>query len=156
MLIRDILEVKAGDAGDARIHGVPPDSRLAEALHAMSAHAIGSVVICQGERLAGLLTLREILTALDSRGGTALDLPVSQVMQSRPITGSPEDSIDHVRRVMTEHHISHLPVMEGERLIGIISLQDVAKAVYTECSFENRLLKHYISHWPEEGKQANA
>lgn len=156
MLIRDILDIKARDAGPARLHGVSPDSRMAAAVHTMAVHGIGSVLVRQGERLVGLMTLREILAALDTHGAAALDMAVDAVMNTRPITGSPDDSIDQVRRVMTEHHISHLPVMAGGELLDIISLQDVAKAAYSECSFENRLLKHYISHWPEGPERAGA
>lgn len=155
MLIRDILKIKGSDAGGSRLHGVSPEGTVAEAIHTMAIHEIGSVVVRQGGGLVGLVTLRELLIALDTRGGAVLDLPVCKVMNPHPIIGSPADSIDHVRRVMTENHISHLPVMDEGRLLDIISLQDVAKAVYTECSFENRLLKHYISHWPE-GDEARA
>lgn len=156
MLIRDILDIKGCEASGSQLHSVSPESRMAEAIHVMQAHGIGSVVVCRAERLVGLVTLREILAALDNRGGAALDMAVSEVMNSRPVTGCPDDSIDHVRRVMTENHVSHLPVMSGERLLGIISLQDVAKAAHTQCSFENRLLKHYIGNWPEQLGSASA
>jgi len=156
MVIREILAVKGSEASGSQIYAVSPDSRLTEAIHTMARQRIGSVVVRQDDRLVGLVTLRELLSALDTYGSTALTMAISNVMDSQPITGRPDDSIDYVRRVMTEHHISHLPVIEDGNLLGIISLQDVAKAAYTECSIENRLLKHYIGHWPETDEAAPA
>lgn len=154
MLIRDILDIKDRGATASRLHDISPESRMAEAIQTMAKHGIGSVLVRRAEQLLGLVTIREVLAALDAQGSAALALPVRKVMNPRPITGGLDDSIDSVRRVMTENHISHLPVMDGEHLLGIISLQDVAKAAYNECSFENRLLKHYISHWPETAERA--
>ena len=156
MLIHDILDIKVCGAGESRIHGIPPEGAIADAIRIMRLHGIGSVVIQREGRLCGLLTLREILAALDTRGAAALDMAVSEVMNHHPTTACPDDTIDHVRRVMTERHISHLPVMDGDRLLDIISLQDVAKAAHSQCSFENRLLKHYISYWPEQPEAVDA
>lgn len=154
MLIRDILDIKNREGGGDVIHAASPASPIKAAIHTMASHAVGSVVVIEDGRLQGLVTLREILTALDTRGCTVLELTAGDVMNPEPITGRPDDSIDYVRQVMTENHVSHLPVMDGDRLLGIISLQDVAKAAYSECSFENRLLKRYIRHWPNPGEGA--
>ena len=71
-------------------------------------------------------------------------------MVADPVCGSPGDSIDHLREVMTKNHVRYLPVREGDKLLGVISFHDVAKSVIKETSFENRLLKRYIKNWPEE------
>lgn len=156
MLVRDILEIKSARLGECQIQGVSPDSGMAEAIRIMRMRDIGSVVVCQNERFLGLVTLREVLAALDRCGSEALSMIVTDIMNPLPVIGSPGDSIDQVRQVMTEHHVSHLPIMVGERLVGIISLQDVAKAAYRECQFENQLLKHYIVHWPEQAETVGA
>lgn len=149
MLISDILEIKSQEATGPLLHMLPPESAMAEAIHRMAQYRIGSIVVSQDDELLGLLTMREIMAFLDAHGGDALSRTVGEAMNPRPITGRPTDPIDQVCRVMTENHVSHLPVMEGANLIAIISLQDVAKAAHAACTFENRLLKHYISHWPE-------
>lgn len=149
MLLRDILQIKGNGTGGSQIHGVPPDTVLLDALKLMVQHDVGSLVVLQDDQLHGLMTLREVLVALSARGAGALGQPVGEIMNGNPILGSPDDSIDCVRRVMTANHISHLAVVGDEHLLGVISLQDVAKAAYTECSFENRLLKRYINDWPE-------
>ena len=76
-------------------------------------------------------------------------MKVSEVMSVEPIIGSPSDTVDYVRGVITENRISHLVVMDGDKLAGVISFHDVAKACLSEAKLENRLLKRYIRHWPE-------
>jgi len=65
------------------------------------------------------------------------------------VVASADDSIDYARDVMAKSHINHLPIMDGNRLIGIMSFHDVARACLKEANFENSLLKRYIKHWPE-------
>ncbi|MCX7137199.1 MAG: CBS domain-containing protein, partial [Proteobacteria bacterium] len=69
-------------------------------------------------------------------------------------SGSPDDTLDHLREVMTKNHIRYLPVKDSDKLLGVISFHDVAKSVIKETSFENRLLKRYIKNWPE-GEEAS-
>ena len=145
MIIRDILNMKGG-----AIFSAPPDSRFAEAVGMMVKNDIGSLVVMEGGRMTGMLTFREVLKALDAQGGNLGALQVGTVMSRDPICGSPDDSIDHLRELMTNNHIRYLPVREGDALIGVISFHDVAKAVIKETSFENRLLKRYIKNWPDE------
>ncbi len=144
MLIRDILTVKG-----AEIYGVAPDQPLSEAIRLMVEHAIGSVVVMGKGSMVGLLTERDIVVAMDRRGCDLGGLKVSDIMVTEPIIGSPDDTVDYVRGVMTNNRITHLPVTEGDTLLGIISFHDVAKACLSEASFENLLLKRYIKHWPE-------
>lgn len=77
-----------------------------------------------------------------------------RLMVAEPVCGSPDDSIDRLRDVMTKNHVRYLPVSDAEKLLGVISFHDVAKSVIKETSFENRLLKRYIKNWPETGEPA--
>ena len=70
-------------------------------------------------------------------------------MDDHPLTCTPETDVNEVRRMMLEHHVRYLPVMESRTLMGVISFYDVAKAVVEEQGFENRMLKAYIRDWPE-------
>ena len=99
--------------------------------------------------MVGLLTERDVLRGFNQHGGDFMAKTVSQMMVTEPIIGSPDDTVDYVRGVMTENRVSHLPVMEGDSLLGIISFHDVARACLNAADFENRLLKRYIKHWPE-------
>jgi CBS domain-containing protein len=144
MFIRDILSLKG-----STIFSIAADGKVADAVSMMVANDIGSLVVMEGGRMAGMLTFREVLKALDAQGGNLGGLQVGAVMARNPICGSPGDSIDHLRELMTNNHIRYLPVREGDALLGVISFHDVAKAVIKETSFENRLLKRYIKNWPE-------
>ena len=145
MLIRDILQMKG-----AAIHAIAPGEPLSEAVQQMVALDIGSLLVMEGNAILGILTQHDILKAMARCGCDLSTIPVKEVMTEKVYAGKPEDSVDEVRGVMTEHHFSHLPVLEGDRLLGLISFHDVAKAALKEAAFENMLLKRYIKNWPEE------
>ncbi len=143
MIIRDILTVKEGV-----LYSVTPEQTVADALAQMVQADAGSLVVHRDGFMVGLITERDLLRGINKYGASALQMSVSELMVSEPIIGSPDDTIDYVRGVMTENRISHLPVMEGDNLAGVISFHDVAKACMNAIDFENRLLKRYIKHWP--------
>jgi len=145
MIIRDILGLKGGT-----IFSIGPEGRLADAVRTMVANDIGSVVVMKDGVMTGMLTFREVLGELDARGGDLGEATVADVMIGEPVTGNPDESVDHLREVMIKNHIRYLPVTEGSQLIGVISFHDVAKAVINQTNFENRLLKRYIKNWPED------
>jgi CBS domain-containing protein len=145
MIIRDIIKMKGGT-----IFSIAPEGTVTEALGVMVRNDIGSLVVLEGERLAGMLTFREVLKALDARKGDLAGLRVKDLMTAEPVCGSPEDSLESLREIMNKDHIRYLPVKEGDRLLGVISFHDVANAVIKETTFHNRLLKSYIKNWPEQ------
>ena len=145
MLIRDILNLKGGT-----IYSIEADETLARAVHIMAEQDIGSLVVTGDGRMIGMLTFREILQALDRREGALGDITAREVMVEDPICGAPADTIDQLREVMLSHHIRYLPVKDGERLAGVVSFHDVAKAIIKETSMENRLLKRYIESQPAD------
>jgi CBS domain-containing protein len=144
MQLRDVLTLK----GNAVV-SLPPDAPAAEAVAMMVHRDLGSVVVLDHDRLAGVLTFREILKALHERRGAFASTAVKEIMDTRLIVGHPDDSIDRVREVMIDTHVRYLPVMGDDTLLGIISFHDVAKAALNEAQFENRLLKRYIEEQPE-------
>jgi len=149
MIIRDIIKMKG-----STIFSITPGGPVSEALAVMVKNDIGSLVVLDGSRLAGMLTFREVLKALDARSGNLAGLKVADVMIVNPVCGNPEDSLESLRETMTKDHIRYLPVKEGDKLLGVISFHDVANAVIKETTFHNRLLKSYIKNWPEEEKAA--
>jgi CBS domain-containing protein len=144
MTIREILAGK----GD-KIYAVTPETQVGDAVTLMINQDISSVVVVREGKLAGLVTLREVLRGLHRLGPKLTGVPVAQIMTAQPITGHPDDSVHQLRTVMTENHITHLPILEKGALIGIISFQDVARSAMKDVAFENTLLKSYIKHWPE-------
>lgn len=145
MIIRDIIKMKG-----STIFSTGPDGLVAEALSTMVRNDIGSLVVLEGERLAGMLTFREVLKAVEARQGGLGSLRVREIMTANPVCGSPDDSLESLREIMNKDHIRYLPVKDGEKLLGVISFHDVANAVIKETTFHNRLLKSYIKNWPEE------
>ncbi|WP_207005304.1 CBS domain-containing protein [Trinickia mobilis] len=145
MRVSDILKVKGNT-----LFTVTPDTSLHEAVDTMAEHDIGSLVVMEYGELVGMLTFREIIMTLHNNAGSVGTSSIRKVMDDHPITCTPETDVNEVRRMMLEHHVRYLPVLESRRLMGVISFYDVAKAVVEEQGFENRMLKAYIRDWPEE------
>ena len=147
MLVSEILRVK-GNA--LSLFTATPDATAREAVRVMAQHDVGSLIVMHNGRMAGLMTFREILASLGERDGSLGDLRVSDLMVKDPLTTDPHMDVMELRRIMLQHHARYVPVMDGTTLMGVVSFHDVAKAVYEEQSFENRMLKGYIKNWPEE------
>ncbi len=140
MLVSEILQIKGHT-----LFTTPPQQSVLEAVEVMAQHDIGSLVVMDRGRLAGMLTFAEVLKALADHGGTLGNLAIADIYDSEPLTASPGLDVMELRRVMLERHARYVPVMDGTTLQGVVSFHDVAKAVYEEQSFENRMLKSYIS-----------
>jgi CBS domain-containing protein len=149
MRVSDILKVKGNT-----LYTVTPDTALHDAVNTMAEHDIGSLVVMEYGDLVGMLTFREIIMTLRTNGGSVGTSTIRKVMDDHPITCTPETEVDEVRRMMLEHHVRYLPVMESRSLMGVISFYDVAKAVVEAQGFENKLLKAYIRDWPEEERHS--
>ena len=150
MLVSEILRIKG-----KVLYTIGPQEALATAVATMAGQDVGSLVVFDAGRLVGMLTFREVLRAVHANGAAWERLPVNEVMVREPVTVTPEMQIDHLRRLMLERHVRYLPVMDGRMLLGVISFHDVAKAVLEEQSFENRMLKNYISNTPAEAGEAS-
>ena len=154
MEVSEILKVKG-----TTLFTVNPETMLSDAVIVMADHDIGSLVVMDRGRLAGMLTFREVIRVLARRqqehrtGPTppVAEIVVRDVMNPSPTIAGPAMDVNDLRRLMLENHQRYLPVMEGDVLLGVISFHDVAKAVLEEQSFENRMLKAYIRDWPAEG-----
>jgi CBS domain-containing protein len=149
MLVSEILRIKGHT-----LFTTPPERAVLEAVEVMAEHDIGSLVVMDHGRLAGMLTFAEVLRALAERRGSLGDLAVADISEREPLTASPGLDVTELRRRMLERHARYVPVMDGTTLLGVVSFHDVAKAVYEEQSFENRMLKSYIKDWPDEESAA--
>ena len=143
MLVSEILRIKG-----TTLYTTPPDAPVLEAVKVMAQLDIGSLVVMDHGRMAGLVTFAEVLRALADRGGTLGDLKVSAIIEREPLTAAPALDVMDLRRAMLERHARYVPVMDGSTLLGVVSFHDVAKAVYEEQSFENKMLKSYIQDSP--------
>ena len=140
MKAKEILRIKGGGV----LHTIAPDSLLSHALGVMVNQDIGSLVVMEHGKLAGMLTFREVLKAIHANKGSSDSLRVREMMVKPEVIG-PDVEVDDLRRVMLETHMRYMPVVEGGAVIGVLSFHDVAKAMLEEQAFENRMLKGYIS-----------
>jgi CBS domain-containing protein len=145
MQVREILKIKG-----SALFTASPRQDLSDAIAAMDENDVGSLVVMAAGKMVGMLTFREVISALNRSRSGFESLKVEDVMVRNPVTGAPDMEADDLRRLLVEKHMRYLPVMDGEVLLGVISFLDVAKAVLEEKSFENRMLKSYIKHWPSE------
>lgn len=145
MQVREILEIKG-----TVLYTIAPDRVLADAVEIMTGQDVGSLVCFSRGQMAGMLTFREVLKAVQSYGAHWQQVAVSEVMISEPFVAAPDMEMDRLRRVMIDNHQRYLPVMDEGTLLGVVSFHDVAKAVLEEQSFENKMLKAYIRDWPDE------
>ena len=143
MQVKEILRVKGN-----RLLSIEPGGRAVDAVKTMADQNLGSLVVLDQGRMAGMLTFHELLAELAKRSGTLGDVKVADIMVRDPVTASPEMEVNDLRRTMLDSGARYLPVMQDGKLIGVISFRDVAKAVLEEQDFENKMLKGYIKNWP--------
>ena len=140
MLVSEILRIKG-----TTLYTTASDASVVEAVKVMVQLDIGSLVVMDKGRMTGMVTFAEVLSALAERGGTLGHLTIGDIVVRDPPTATPGLDVMELRRMMLERHARYVPVLDGTTLLGVISFHDVAKAVYEDQSFENKMLKSYIS-----------
>ena len=140
MNVKTILAAKGGD-----IISIAPTATLAAAAKLLSKHRIGAVVIRgAGGRLSGILSERDIVRAMSEHGAAALDIPVGQVMTRNVMTCGENDSIAELMERMTAGKFRHLPEINAEQLVGVISIGDVVKMRVQEIETDATAMRDYI------------
>jgi CBS domain-containing protein len=120
---------------------IEPEASLRRAAHWLCVKKIGALVVTRGKAVLGLISEREIVHALSRNGEAAGSIPVKEVMNSRVITVSPEESISRVMKLMTQHRVRHMPVLRDGELAGIISIGDVVKSRLDDLELESNALR---------------
>ena len=140
MFVSDILAQKGG-----LVFTVTPGTTLAQIGQQLTTRRIGSVlVMSDADRVAGIVSERDLVRAQARHGAAALELEARQVITREVETCHPDDSIEHVMELMTRGRFRHLPVLDHGELIGLISIGDVVKARLEEAHHETEALKAYI------------
>jgi len=139
MTLRSILQSKGHE-----VYTTTPETKLTEVVKKLVDCQCGSLLVCDGEQLVGIITERDLLRVSATDGQDLETTPVSEVMTGNLVTGTPDDSISQTMGLLTEQRIRHLPILEDEKLVGLISIGDVVKAQYAELTMENHYLKSYI------------
>ena len=137
----------------ALIHGkgheivkIRDDQNIAEAAIALTEHKIGALLVeCQDGQIAGILSERDIVGGMAPHGADLHDVAVSELMTTNVIRCSPDDTVNEAMAMMTDRRIRHLPVFDGEELVGFISIGDLVKCRIMEVQTEAEALRQYIA-----------
>jgi CBS domain-containing protein len=139
MTVRAILDTKGH-----QIMSVLPDAKMSEAIKLLSERRIGAVLVMSQGRIDGILSERDIVRVLGERGASVLDEPVSAVMTRKVVNCRPNDTVSAIMEMMTLGKFRHLPVLDGDRVVGLISIGDVVKWRVQEYENEQEALRTYI------------
>jgi CBS domain-containing protein len=132
------------DTKGHQIVSVEPDTKLSTAISTLGERRIGAVLVMSKGRIEGILSERDIVRVLGERGAGVLDQPVSEVMTRKVVSCRHSDTVGAIMEMMTTGKFRHLPVLEGERVVGLISIGDVVKWRVQEYENEQEALRTYI------------
>jgi CBS domain-containing protein len=137
--VQHVLETKG-----SAVHTVSPQTSVYDALRLMAEHDVGALVVIEGGRLVGILSERDYARKVVLLGRVSRETPVREIMTPEVVRVGPQDGVEACMALMTQRRIRHLPVLEGDRLAGIVSIGDVVKSIIGEQQFTIEQLQRYI------------
>lgn len=140
MFVAEILKTK----GNA-VFAIAPETTVSDACQTLDEKGVGALIVCAGDRVAGVFSERDVVRALAIDGAAALARPVADYMTAKVIFAEPREEMSALMARMTDRRIRHLPVLEGQRLIGVVSIGDVVKCQIAEHAQEADSLRSYIA-----------
>ena len=141
MRLKEILDTKG-----SQVWSVKSSQNVGDALKVLVENRIGALLVFdKTQRIVGILSERDIMRECYKNRKEWDQALVSEVMTKKVIISAVDDRVDYIMGIMTQNRIRHIPVMEGEKLIGIISIGDVVKAQLSDSQYENHYLKEYLS-----------
>ncbi|MEJ8404159.1 CBS domain-containing protein [Brevundimonas vesicularis] len=140
MFVAEILKTK----GNA-VFSISPDLTVTQACAELEQKRVGALVVCKGDQVVGVFSERDVVKALAADGADALDRPVADYMTAKVIYAEPAEEMSVLMTRMTDRRIRHLPVMQADRLVGVISIGDVVKCQIAEHAHEAESLRTYIA-----------
>jgi CBS domain-containing protein len=139
-LVRYVLQSKGSN-----VVSVSPSTSVLDAIKLMAEKGIGALVVMEGAKLAGIVTERDYARKVILNDRSSHNTPVSEIMSDKVFTASPDDSVDHCMNTMTDRRVRHLPVVSGGKVVGMISIGDLVKAVIADQQEAIEQLEHYIT-----------
>lgn len=137
--VRQLLDQKGRN-----VWSIHPDATVFEAMAKMAEKDVGSLVVMDGEKLVGIITERHYARNIVLKGKTSPTTRVGEIMERRVICVAPEQTVEQCMAVMSDKRVRHLPVLEGEKVIGIISIGDLVKNIIGDQKFIIDQLVHFI------------
>ena len=125
------------------LFSIDPEDPVLKAIRSMAEHRVGALLVMRGEELAGIVSERDYARKVVLLGRSSAETPVWQIMSSPVVTVSPDTSVQQCMTLVTEKRIRHLPVIEKDRVAGVISIGDLVKSVIEE---QQRTIEHLESY----------
>ena len=129
----------------SQIHTVGPDDPVLAAIQAMADRYIGALLVMRGDELVGIVSERDYARKIVLKGRSSSATPVRDIMTAPVITVSPADTVDTCMRLCTDSRVRHLPVVESGKVVGVVSIGDLVKAVISEQGAQIEQLQRYIA-----------
>jgi len=131
-----------------QVWSISPDAMVYDAIQMMSDKNIGALLVTQGDKLVGILTERDYTRKIALKGKSSKQTPVREILSGEVIHVSPHHTVEECMRLMTDHRVRHLPVLEGDKLAGIVSIGDLVNWIISAQSHTINQLQTYISGYP--------
>lgn len=128
-----------------KIHSVSPETMVYDAIKLMNEVKVGALLVIEDNKLVGIISERDYARRVILEDRSSHDTPVRDIMTSEVLTVTPDQSVEDCMKIMSEHHIRHLPVIENEQAIGVISTMDVVTNIISEKESVIDQLEHYIA-----------
>jgi CBS domain-containing protein len=138
--VKHLLAEKGRD-----VFATSPDSPVLAAITMMSQHHVGALLVMRGEELSGIVSERDYARKIVLKGRSSANTPVHEIMTSPVITVSLDDTADHCMRLCTDRRVRHLPVVANGKVVGVLSIGDLVKAVISEQNAQIEQLQRYIA-----------
>jgi CBS domain-containing protein len=138
--VRHLLEAKAPE-----VHSIEPGSPVLDAIKRMAEKHIGALLVLEGGALVGIVSERDYARKVVLQGRSSKDTPVRDIMTAQVVTVGPTDTTDHCMAIVTERRVRHLPVVDGDVVLGVVSIGDLVKAVIEDQQLELEQLQRYIA-----------
>jgi len=139
-IVKQLLQAKGHD-----IWSVDPEDSVYHAIELMADKGVGALVVMEGDSLVGVLSERDYARKVELQGRSSKGTKIKEIMTSRVIYARPEQTVEECMALMTDKRIRHLPVMDGDELLGVISIGDLVKSIIEEQQHVIEQLEQYIS-----------
>jgi len=138
--VRQLLEGKGPE-----VYSIAPDAPVIDAIRLMAEKFIGALLVMDGPRLVGIVSERDYARKVVLQGHSSRETPVRAIMTSPVVGVSPDDSAERCMQLVTDRRIRHLPVLDGDSVVGVVSIGDLVKAVIEDQQLELDHLQRYIA-----------
>jgi CBS domain-containing protein len=138
--VRHLLEAKTPE-----VFAIAPQAPVLDAIRLMAEKRIGALLVMDAGKLAGIVSERDYARKIVLQGRSSKDTPVRDIMTADVVSVTQHDSLDHCMQLVTDRRIRHLPVLDGDSVLGVISIGDLVKAVIEDQQLELEQLQRYIA-----------